>query len=181
MKDGRLATLAVVAEVVRRGQERMDRVGHTLIQKLVYLLQAALGVKLGYAFKMHMHGPYSPDLWGDLTLLRDYDALKIDADPFGYGYRITVGPALSSVCAYQEQRLDAVRPQIDKLLELLGGAPVRQLEILATAHLVSASLKRIGRPADPETVAKSVRALKPHLTANEVADGYRELANAGLA
>jgi hypothetical protein len=60
-----------------------------------------MGVRLGYQFGMHMHGPYSSDLWGDLTQLRDYEAIRINADPSGYsgyGYRIETGPRLSSFC-----------------------------------------------------------------------------------
>lgn len=180
MKDGRMAALAVVAEVVRLGEQHIDRVGHTLIQKLVYLLQEGMGVRLGYRFKMYMHGPYSADLWGDLTQLRDYRALNIDADPSGYGYRITTGPVLGNIVANQERTLAEVRPTIERLLKVLGGSPVRRLEVLATAHFASANLKQFGKPTDAAAVAKSVCALKPHLTAEEVAEGYRELTREGL-
>jgi len=162
-------------------EQSIGRVGHTLIQKLIYLLQEGMGVRLGYRFKMYMHGPYSADLWGDLTQLRDYRALNIDADPSGYGYRITTGPVLGNVVANQEQRLASVRPTIERLLDVLGGAPVRRLEILATAHFASASLKRLGKAADARAVAKAVCALKPHLAEQEVVDGYHDLASAGLA
>jgi hypothetical protein len=181
MGDGRIARLAVVAEIVRLGDKRIGRVGHTLVQKLAYLLQDALGVKLDYWFKMHLHGPYSADLWGDLTSLRDYDAISIDPDPTGYGYRITPGPALADVRGNHEAELRAVAPKIERLLKLLGHAPVRQLEILATAHFVNSSLKRRGKRADAESVTESVVALKPHLSSDEVDRGYRELVSAGLA
>jgi hypothetical protein len=181
MIQGRLSTLAVVAEVVRLGEKQLERVGHTLVQKLVYLLQEAMGVRLVYQFGMHMHGPYSSDLWGDLTQLRDYEAIRINADPSGYGYRIETGPRLSSVLDRQGPTLTEIRPQIEHLLGLLGGAPVRRLEVLATAHFVGASLKRFGKATDAHTVAERVKALKPHLTIEEVESGYAQLTEIGLA
>jgi uncharacterized protein (DUF2267 family) len=43
-----------------------------------------------------------------------------------------------------------------------------------------ANLERQGTPVDPGTVAKAVRALKPHLSEEEIENGCRELSREGL-
>ena len=75
---------------VRAGADRGITVGHTLIQKVIYLLDAALGVKTGYSYRLYYYGPYSSDLWTDLRLLSDMNALEIGPSPNGYGYSISL-------------------------------------------------------------------------------------------
>ena len=54
----------ILTLIVKDGMTHKVRVGHTLIQKVVYLLQNALDVDVGYNFKLYHYGPYSEELWG---------------------------------------------------------------------------------------------------------------------
>ena len=46
------------------------------VQKLVYLMQHAFGIDLGYPYNWYIHGPYSPDLARDaFALVSEYDSV----------------------------------------------------------------------------------------------------------
>jgi uncharacterized protein YwgA len=53
---------SVLILAVMEGERRETRIGHTLMQKLVYLLQSAVGIEVGYGYRLHHYGPYSEEL-----------------------------------------------------------------------------------------------------------------------
>ena len=83
----RIKRLAVLVFTLKKGKST-GVVGHTLMQKLFYLLQCGEGVELGYKYKLHYYGPYSRELWSDLNLLANEKVVNIEANPNGYGYKI---------------------------------------------------------------------------------------------
>ncbi|MCL4424003.1 MAG: hypothetical protein M1299_07615 [Firmicutes bacterium] len=149
---------------VQAGQGKFGRVGHTLIQKLFYLLIYGKNVPLGYKFKLYYYGPYCAEIWGDLNTIKDYGLISIQPKPDGFGYDIAPGnktwPSLKEFAS-------AIAPKIDELLDLLGGQHVRMLEVLATTHYVYTDWKKRDFEPSPDSVAESVVALKPHLTVEE--------------
>ena len=160
-----LDKLSVLYKIVEGGQETKGRVGHMVIQKLVYLLQQAKDIPMGYNFALHYYGPYSEELWSDLGTLEDFGCLDIATAPDGYGYIITT----KRKPPWQASKgVSKSRQSIGELWEFLKDKPSRDLELYATTHFVFSDLREKGRPADEESVAEKVTALKPHFRPEEV-------------
>lgn len=174
-----LKRLGTLLYVVRKGEEKFDYVGHTLLQKLVYLLEEAEGVDLGYRYKMYHYGPYCAEVWGDLNYLEDVDAVRIFASPDGYGYRIIANPGEPELEELDAYVGDDIKAKVEKLLSILGDKPVRSLECVATTHYAY----RFLLPEENRSFAsleKVVRDLKPHLKKEEVAEAFDVLKSSGL-
>ena len=58
----RIEQLALLVFSIKEGVKCLGKVGHTLLQKLFYLLQYGEGVMLGYKYKLYYYGPYCQDL-----------------------------------------------------------------------------------------------------------------------
>lgn len=162
---------SILIGTVRCASELGVQVGHTLVQKAVYLLQAAEHADVGYDFKLYHYGPYSEQLWNDLRLLSDVGALRIDADENGYGYWISLG---SKAEVIERESKQVPTEKIRKVTDALGGAKSWDLELVATTHFVFADLgqRKRTKPTDSE-IADIVVQLKPHFGP---ADVYSALA-----
>ena len=186
--------IKLLLTVVDLGQTKIGPVGHTLIQKLVYLLQAAKGVPLGYKFKLYYYGPYCKELWGELNNLEEYGFVAIASKVGGWGYDISLTPKGREWLANETDNTDEAagkvspnndfRKEIEELLELLGGEPVRRLEALTTVHYIYSDWKRKGLGfSDDENQKKlieSVKNLKPHLEEDEIELAYKTLEEKAL-
>lgn len=166
--------MALLVYLVMKGQERVNAVGHTQIQKLFYLLQNGKGVPLGYKFRLYHYGPYCSELWGDLNSLKEYGYLTISANESGWGYEIRILPEGRRFVTGQGVA-EEIRKKVDGLLEVLGGQPVRRLEALATAHYIFQDLRKAGLLPDEDKVVYHVLKLKPHLKENEVKEAFRQI------
>ena len=153
---------------VRAGADRGITVGHTLIQKVIYLLDAALGVKTGYSYRLYYYGPYSSDLWTDLRLLSDMNALEIGPSPNGYGYSISLAEP-STYKLVLKEAIGAPTQQVDQIMEVLGGSDSKYLELIATTHFVASDLATRGPEEGDEAIAASVTRLKPHFSLQQAA------------
>ena len=169
---------ATLIWTVREGVDRRIRVGHTLMQKLMYLLQAAAGVNIGYRFRLYYYGPYSEEVWNEIRMLADMDVLKVTDDPDGYGYWISLG-AKGKYEIFLEAQGQLPKIQIKELIEELGSLDSRKLELIATTHFVCSDLvSRNGKAVD-ETVKASVTNLKPHFSALQVQSALEFLTQRG--
>ena len=166
----RLGTLTLVVDLA---EKRSALVGHTLMQKLVYLLQQAFKQDLGYRFRLYHYGPYCEDVWADLQTLDNMGALSVSTSPDGYGFVIKTKDRAQQFI----EAVDAValKQQIRDLLAELGGQPVSRLELVATTHFMQAELRRRGHPASEADVVRNVLALKPHFNDAQVVDALRLL------
>ncbi|NPV93447.1 MAG: hypothetical protein HPY50_22045 [Firmicutes bacterium] len=175
--------LLILIKVVIKGQERIGAVGHTLVQKLIYLLQAGKAIPLGYKFRLYHYGPYCAELWGDLNSLKEYGFLSIIPKPNGLGYDITVTTEGKRWLAGMEGNQPSeigLEEKVEDLLDLIGGEPVRKLEVLATTHYVCSDWKRKGILSTDENIIASVLNLKPHLTASEIESAIKILKEKNL-
>ena len=156
----------ILTLIVKDGMTHKVRVGHTLIQKVVYLLQNALDVDVGYNFKLYHYGPYSEELWGDLRILSDLGIVSIVTDPNGYGYRISIDDQ-EKAKLFQRFGSDSLNEKINEVMELLRNRDSRSLELLATTHFVYSDLVAKNRQATPSDVANYVTKLKPHFNSSQ--------------
>lgn len=171
---------AALTQVVLQGEKTLGASGHTLIQKLFYLLQEAKDYPLGYRFKLYHYGPYCAELWGDLNTLAELGYLTIQPKGNGQGYQITTTDLGRELVREYRAGFEGLGSMVDELLALLGGEPVRRLETLATTFYVCKDWRQKGITPKDERVIASVRNLKPHLTEQEVAVALVDLARAGL-
>lgn len=176
----RLEKWAALTFVVAEGQRRLGAMGHTLIQKLFYLLQAAEGVQLGYRFHLYYYGPYCAELWGDLNTLADQGYLSIASNADGLGYRITATDKSQHLVEQYRSSLVELGDKIQQLLDLLGGKPVRSLETMATTFYVYKDWREKGVDAQDSKVVAAVKDLKPHLSEEEIRFGIQTLKKAGF-
>jgi uncharacterized protein YwgA len=162
----RIKRLAVLVFTLKKGKEQLGVVGHTLMQKLFYLLQCGEGVELGYKYKLHYYGPYSRELWSDLNLLANEKVVNIEANPNGYGYKIELLEGENTNLLLNEVDKN-IKEKIFKLLKLLGKKRVENLEAMATLHYVYSDLRKREKEFEDEKIINLTQNLKPHLT-NEV-------------
>lgn len=171
---GTTQRMAILVYVVLHTQEKVKTVGHTLVQKLFYLLQSGKGVPLGYKFRLYHYGPYCSELWGDLNSLGEYGYLTISANEAGFGYEITVTPEGREFLSRFDE-FEEIQEKVHELVEILGGQPVRRLEALATAHFIYQDGRKQGRLTTEDEVVSGVLKLKPHLKEEEVRDAFRQI------
>ena len=161
------------------GSQKGIPVGHTLLQKLFYFLEHAEGIDLGYRYRLYHYGPYCHELWADLSYLEDIGAVAVIGGPNGFGYHIYPEEEVETLQRFADEEL---RKEVNSLLDFLGHRPVRELECLATTHYVYKELQLTKK--DPaaawEAVVKGVRALKPHLSEDEVRAAWQALREKGM-
>lgn len=175
----RLRRLGAIAQAVYNGNKKGIVVGHTLLQKLIYFLQYAKGVDLGYRYRLYHYGPYCQEVWGDLSYLEDINAANVTASPTGFGYHIYPEAEIQEVMHFADSEIKA---KVSELLDFLGHRPVRELECLATTHYVYKELQDTGKDPAPlrEAIKNGVLALKPYLSESDVWTALQALQEKGL-
>ncbi len=159
----------VIIKLVEETEKRESRAGHTFIQKLTYLLQELFGIPLGYVFYLYYYGPYSDEVWGDLTAMQDTEFLTITADSNGYGYWIRTTDKKEWL---EDKAANLPEERIEELVELLRDQPVRILELIATTHFIYKDLEKKERFSE-NTLVDNLLALKPHFSQKEVKDAFK--------
>lgn len=84
----RLRRLGAIAWAVYLGNQEGMRIGHTLLQRLLYFLQYVKGIDLRYRYRLYHYVPYCENIWADLSYLEDVNAVAIEANFSGFGYQI---------------------------------------------------------------------------------------------
>ena len=133
-----------------------------VLQKAVYLLQEA-GVHLGYRYRWHLRGPYSPDLASDVFFLAGLqNRLKDDLEKW--------------------QLDEESKQRISKLKEMLAGTAVsvvaKHLELLASVLF----LIRTGQvmPNDPVQISSLLQANKKPFNREDAERAVGELNQYGF-
>jgi uncharacterized protein len=161
--------VAAIVSLVENAQTR--RLGKTQLQKLVYFLQAA-GVPLGYEYEIYHYGPYSFELSYDMDSLDSLGVLKVDSDPSGFGFDISLGK-------FSERfKLDSkYKKKLDRVILELGSDNPARLEVKATIHFVKSVLGQCDEDSQSKIV-KKVKALKPRFTEEFIKQCYSDLRRA---
>ena len=152
----------VIEFIIGESQKRMGKVGHTYLQKLLYILQEVFSLDLGYKFKLYHYGPYSSELLGDIELLNHNGSIAISINPGGFGYNFSLR---------EERDVEIEIPlneEIEHLISFLSDKSAKELESLATAHFVYKNLLRSGEEINREKISSIVNQLKTHLSIEEI-------------
>ena len=169
MNDERLGRLAIIREIV----DRLEDVGKTQVQKIVYFIQESVEVPLGYSFRMHYYGPYSDGLDSDLSLAAAMGYVYMKPDFHGFGYHVTPSEAdAPKLPASLLERIDDVQGTVDDLGELETWV----LELCATIHFVD----QLDDGHSVEEVTATVSRLKPKFSSHEIGQGFTTLQSIGL-
>lgn len=157
---------------------KLSVVGKVKIQKVIYFLQKACGVDLGYEFFMHYYGPYSSELNSTLHEMKTEGLLRFSVAiyPSYYGYQIDPVEKASETVQLPAK----IREKADKIIDLFNTDDAQKMELLSSIHFVRAILMDQGKTFDKESVVNEVQLLKPKFEQEKIAEAYEELQQNGL-
>ena len=152
-------------------------VGKTFIQKGLYLIQEGLGEKIGYKFRLHFYGPYSSELSSDLSVLESWKMIRVEYNPSGYGYNVSIteeGRGFLNSLEEKGVETDIGEKNISKVLDLIGGKVVREMELLGTTLYFA-------KVADDETeIPDLVKMVKPKFNTREIKAAIKKIKEKGF-
>jgi uncharacterized protein YwgA len=164
----RLLVSALATHIV--GQRPLP--GKKAFQKLFYLLEKA-GVPTDLDFSMHYYGPYSFALADEMFELERARVLQT-ADG-----SVSAGDA--RVSRDVERSLEEYRGTVDRILKEFGQRTGRDLELIATTHLVAERLVQHADRVPSSDVIAAVREEKrSKFREEEIERALRELDGVGL-
>jgi uncharacterized protein YwgA len=149
------------------------RLGKIRLQKLIYFLQEAKRVPLGYSFRLHHYGPYSVDLEDDVADLRLKGYVKVTADAGGYGYDVQ---AESEAPDGADVRAAQYMIVLRDLCDDFGKKERAALELMATIHFVNSIL---GPPGNGR-LTQEVKLLKPQFSQDYIESMAQDMQKNGL-
>lgn len=168
---------SVITDLARKSTRVL---GRTALVKLVYLLQEAKGMDLGYRFSLYSYGPFDADVLNDLESLcaRGVVSQEIEGYSKGYGYRIEPVDKDPS-----EEELTTVQrhaEEIDWVITEFGGYSAARLELMTTLLYVDREYGSRQEYVSDTELLESVRAIKPKFDQAEVRKIAELLVEKGL-
>lgn len=170
--------VAVIAEFA---DKLSGKLGRTAIMKLMFFLQELKGLPLGYSFRIYTYGPYDAQVLSDLKIGESMGAVRTEYFDWegGSGYMIKAGnkPKLSD----EDQRLfSSFHDEIDWVAKEFGELSATDLEVESTVFFVAKSAEREKQRLSSETIARAVRAIKPHHSEGRILKHIERLQQRGL-
>jgi len=162
--------MAFLVEISHRRQALKNRLGKTALQKLVYLLQEAYGIRLGYRFELYTYGPFDAALMGDMDYANAADWLNVEYDQ-EEGYQITPGTDAADLAEFCEQIRSEAQEELGSLFENFGPMNARDLELRAT--LVSVVID--SPEMEDGDVFSRMKELKPKYATKDIYIAFDEL------
>jgi len=166
--NSKLTEKKVRFAIIRYLVDKLEDVGKTKIQKIIYFLQESFGVHLDYVYTMYYFGPYSDELDNDLLDMKLQDYLTIEPDPAGYGYHVRPG---SEVVTSIDDTIKPYARQLDEYVAKLGNFSALYLELLGTLYFVKHSEDKLTK----DGIIKKVKILKPKFDTSVIEDFYEKL------
>jgi hypothetical protein len=172
--------LAFIINLVEQAPKRT--LGRTAIVKMAYLVQALRGVPLGYDFRLHIYGPFDPDVLDDLEYAQALKAVEVCSVLYsrGYGYEVRPGPSAVAVKAQAGDWLTQHLSAINWVIGEFGGYTASDLELLSTIVYADQELARNHQAVTVQELAERVREVKPHFPENYVLEKTNSLLSRGM-
>ena len=166
----------LIVELTRRLHKKRPQLGKTALQKLVYLLQDAYGVKCGYDFSLYTYGPFTSELLHDLDVVESVGGVSVTPVRTDTGgYQIDPGESAQLISDEAQEFLTAHRDAIDELINVYGHYSARELEIRATTVYVAREMKRDEKSLSFVGLVKRVHDIKPYFPVSEIKSVVEEL------
>lgn len=162
----------LIAEIVNRFNEPHRRLGKTVLQKLIFVLQRVYGVDCDYSYTLHTYGPYCAQVARDLDVVESFGGATVINGPLGYA--IQLGPVNAELRQQAAPFLTAIERTLDLVMEEFGGFNAKEMELRSTIIY----LERAGQPQ--QELVEVVHQVKPHFTPAQIASAINELASKGL-
>jgi len=145
---------AILTYLISKLNEKVDQVGKTTVQKMVYFLKRR-GL-VDYEYTLYHYGPYSFEVESEIEQLKTSDTLSISWD-LDRGYFIRVINDHLSLDELDEN----MKKDVDFLVEKFGQKRAKELSLIATV------LYFYGKLPEDEIV-RTVKSLKPQFSEQEV-------------
>ncbi len=162
---------AILVGLTRRLNEKDSWSGETHLQKAAYLLRELAGVPFDFEFILYKHGPFSFQLRDLLASMQADELIESQNQTPPYGPRIFVTAVGASFEKQLVLTMSRYGSKVDWVAEKVGKRNVLELERLATALWVT----RHHPEAKEERRAKTLTAIKPHVTREEALASVREI------
>ncbi len=173
----------LIAELACRLDGESPQFGKTALQKMVYLLQEALGIDCGYHFQLYSYGPFDARILQDLDLVEYVGGVEIhQSESPGGGYEIRPGPQANMLREKAKGFLqdEKVKKALDRLVREWGPLMARDLELRSTVLYVARDMKESGDQVTREGLLDLVRNLKPKFSHEEIKTAIQELSEKGF-
>lgn len=170
MSDSLLERVGLLAEIACQKKDKQGRLGKTAMQKLLYLLQEAYHVPLGYRFSLYTYGPYDSQVMNDLDYADAIGALAIDYNDDGYS--IKLGSQEDQIEQYREKMTTEHGDALTRLLDAYGDLNARELELRSTLFYIAH--EEDGVSTRPELVLR-LKGLKPKFPEDEIEKAVDDL------
>lgn len=173
---------ALVADLARRLENKSPTFGKSTLQKLVYILQVAFGVKCGYSFQLQTYGPYTSQLLADLDLVEHFRAVRVSyvsRSEGNFDYRITAAERNDVIRAKGAPFLDQSRSSIDKLVEEFGDLSPKDLDLRAMIIRADRDARRSGDTLTRDEFIALVKGVRPKRSEGTISEALSELERNG--
>ena len=168
----------LIAAVVKKLRPKSPQLGKTVLQKIVYLLQALAGVQAGYRFRFYTYGPFSVELLQDLDLVEGLEGVKINrVVSLTGGFDIEPGENAEGLIRKANSLLEkqGANDKISRIVGDFGDLPARDLELRATVVYVVRDLQRREESLEKSRVMELVENLKPRFEKHEIEESISDL------
>ncbi|MFZ3064744.1 MAG: restriction endonuclease [Nitrospirota bacterium] len=170
---------AIIAYLAKHIGEK-TQFGKTALQKLIYLLQEAYNVPLGYEFKFYHYGPFSSDLLGDLDYVDYLHGVSVEFEHSLGWYFIKPGAESEKIIKKGEEFLNTFSKQIDSIIKNFRNYTAGSLELRSTLVYVSKEIEQEGKPCSDDDLLTKTKSLKPGFTDEAIKNAIDELRNKNL-
>lgn len=169
--------LAAILDIIER-EPYHHPVGRIRFQKVAYFA-TELGLPTGLNYRRSSFGPFADELKGVLTRLVNNGLIREERK--GNMFEVKVGPAFKDILPMYQEDLEAWKPIMDQVADLLLRTSTDQSEIAATVHFTARALQDFEdkRPTEREVLDAVMRwkqRRNPPLEEGEVAVAIRNLA-----
>lgn len=160
------ATSKFRAALISDLAERLNgRLGRTAVMKLTFFLQELKGVPLGYSYRIYTYGPYDGQVLTDLKVAEMLGAIQTEYFEWDGGSGYAIKPAKKIALNSEEQNLlNSTQDDIAWVVSEFGDLSASDLEVESTVFFVVKSVDRSRQNISAQSIAESVRSIKPHHT-----------------
>jgi uncharacterized protein YwgA len=173
---------ALIAALAKRLDGVSPQFGKTALQKMVFLLEEAFGLSVGYDFTLYSYGPFDSQLLGDLDQVEHFGCVSVVSaghDTPGYLIRPTDKVGALEKKAEAFLGADKTKKALNSLVATYGRLNARELELRATIVYVVRDFHRKGKGATKGSVCHLVQQIKPKYPPFEIEHAVEELRGNG--
>lgn len=150
--------------------------GRTAIMKCLYVLQEVEGLPLGYRFGLYTYGPYDAQVLNDLAYAEALGRVTSRLTTFPNGHQ----GYLYRAAGNRDTALDdETRAAVERVAARFAHRTAGELETVSTILFVDRHHLRAGRKVELDKLVAEVRAIKPHLTDEQIRSEIENLRQLG--